>query len=326
MKHGNLVISLDFELLWGVFDKVDWRERKLYFQNTRNIIPEILELFSQYEVSCTWATVGMLFNENWDEWNHNIPEYIPNYKTKSLSAYRYGKSIQKLETEEFCFAPQLIKLISNTSGQEIGSHTYCHYYCLEPGQTLYSFRADLHKSKQVAASMGLDLQALVFPRNQYNPDYLGACAEYGITSIRTNPDDWYWQDPEKNSLQQKIFRSADAYFGKKNKSYYIEEIDRNFGFDLKGQKASRFLRPHESNSFINKRKLNRIKDEMTSAAKQNKIYHLWWHPHNFGDEPQKSLEDLRSLLDHYQECRGRYNFDSVNMSSLNAQCEKEGNG
>ena len=52
-NNGALVISLDFELLWGVFDKVDWREKKEYFQNTRKLIPQILDLFEQYDIHCT---------------------------------------------------------------------------------------------------------------------------------------------------------------------------------------------------------------------------------------------------------------------------------
>ncbi len=75
--NGFLVISLDFELLWGVFDKVDYKEKVNYFNNTRKVIPEILNLFSEYQIHCTWATVGMLFNENWTEWQKNLPSTPP---------------------------------------------------------------------------------------------------------------------------------------------------------------------------------------------------------------------------------------------------------
>ena len=61
----------------------------------------------------------------------------------NLSPYRYGRSIQSKETEELCFAPDLIRRIKETPGQEIGTHTYSHYYCLEPGQGIESFNADL---------------------------------------------------------------------------------------------------------------------------------------------------------------------------------------
>lgn len=48
--------------------------------------------------------------------------------------------------------------------------------------------------------------------------------------------------------------------------------------------ASRFFRPFKNNEKIIQRlKLNRIKNEMTFAAKKGRNYHLWWHPHNFGE-------------------------------------------
>ena len=56
-ENGFLVLSLDFELLWGVFDKVDYKEKKTYFKNTRKVIPEILDLFSEFQIHSTWATV-----------------------------------------------------------------------------------------------------------------------------------------------------------------------------------------------------------------------------------------------------------------------------
>ncbi|PRX43488.1 polysaccharide deacetylase family protein [Salegentibacter salegens] len=313
MENGALVISLDFELLWGVFDKIEWRERKVYFQNTRKLIPEILKLFEEYEISCTWATVGMLFNENWDDWNSNVPQIIPEYYNEKLSAYKYGNSIQSKETEEFCFAPNLIKFIKETQGQEIGTHTYSHYYCLEPGQTLESFRADLEKSKKMADKFGINLESLVFPRNQCNEDYLDVCMENGLRTVRTNPADWYWENTQKDSLQQKIFRTGDAYFGLNNKSYRdIPEIAPG----ITGQKASRLLRPYSGKSFLDKTRLNRIQSEMSAAAKNKEIYHLWWHPHNFGDNPEKNLQDLKQILSHFDFCRKKYNFQSFNMSKL----------
>ena len=168
MENGALVISLDFELLWGVFDKVNFEEKKLYFQNTRGLIPEILQLFEKFEISCTWATVGMLFNQNWDEWNSNIPEVLPHYANTSLSAYKYGETIQSRETEELCFAPKLVRLINNTPRQELATHTYSHYYCLEKGQDLQSFESDLRQSILMANKIGVELKSLVFPRNQFN--------------------------------------------------------------------------------------------------------------------------------------------------------------
>ncbi|MCX2837903.1 polysaccharide deacetylase family protein [Salinimicrobium sp. MT39] len=321
--NGALVISLDFELLWGVFDKVDWREKKEYFLKTRQVIPQILQLFQKNEISCTWATVGMLFNESWEEWNQNIPDVLPEYENKKLSAYSYGKSIQSKETEELCFAPDLIKRIKETPGQEIGTHTYSHYYCLEPGQGIDGFNADLTMACWIAQKFGIELKSLVFPRNQYNKEYLEICRQIGLGAVRTNPENWYWKDTQKDSLLQKVFRTGDAYFGLNDKSY--SDLPEIFP-GIQGQKASRLLRPYSRKRFQNKKRLQRIISEMEAAAKHNQIYHLWWHPHNFGGDPKNNMKELIHILDNYKKLKVKYDFSSVTMETLSSLHNNGSNG
>lgn len=315
-ENGSLVISLDFELLWGIFDKVDWRERQQYFLNTRAVIPRILELFEKNGIACTWATVGMLFNENWEEWRENIPQETPDYDNQNLSAYRYGSGIVEKQTEAFCFAPSIIKQIADTPGQEIGTHTYSHYYCLEKGQAAEAFRSDLLQAKQLAKRFDVQLESLVFPRNQFNEDYIKICGELGIKSVRTNPQNWYWQNTQKDSLQQKIFRTGDAYIGSSDKSYPLTDITLLESHTI-GQKASRLYRPYSDTTLLNKLRLKRITSEMTYAAKHKEIYHLWWHPHNFGQHPEENMRELKLILDHYHWCHSEYGFNSLNMKGLN---------
>jgi peptidoglycan/xylan/chitin deacetylase (PgdA/CDA1 family) len=315
-KNGYLVISLDFELLWGVFDKISLEEKELYFKNTRSLISEILNLFTHYNIHATWATVGMLFNSNWEEWERNIPNVLPEYSNDALSAYKFGKRIKSKETEIFCFAKNLIRQIYNTNYQEIATHTYSHYYCLEHGQDINSFESDLKQCIKLAQEIDVDLKSLVFPRNQFNLEYLKVCYDNGIENVRTNPTNWYWRDVKNDSLVNKIFRTGDAYIGPKNKAYYIEEIKVVNGMPM-SQRASRLLRPFSTNKFINNLKLHRIIQEMTYAAQQKQIYHLWWHPHNFGDNPKGNLDDLRIILEHYMFCKKTYNFSSASMSEIN---------
>ena len=78
MKNGAFVISLDFELVWGLFDHIAIQDKISYFDNTINIIPRLLETFEKKDIHATWATVGMLFNENWDEWHANKPNFLLN--------------------------------------------------------------------------------------------------------------------------------------------------------------------------------------------------------------------------------------------------------
>ncbi len=314
-KNGCFVISLDFELLWGVFDLVDHREKEEYFRNTRKIIPLILDRFEQNEIHATWAVVGMLFNKNWKEWKDNRPKSTPAYANSSLSAYDFGSSIITRKTESFVFAPGLIEQIRDTKGQEVGTHTYSHYYCLEQGQSKEEFAADLQKAIEVGRKMNISLKSLVFPRNQFKEEYLEICAEMGIENVRSNPSTWYWQDTQSTSLLTKFARSGDAYLPFGSKTYDLGGSRSKVGMPLE-QKASRFLRPVEGYNILRKLKLKRIKSEMSMAAKNKRVYHLWWHPHNFGDRPTESLNDLKLILKHFEKLQEKYNFQSANMGEI----------
>jgi peptidoglycan/xylan/chitin deacetylase (PgdA/CDA1 family) len=311
-KNGALVISLDFEMLWGVFDKVDYAQKMQYFKNTQNLIPELLKLFSEYQINVTWATVGMLFNKNWDEWMNNFPEILPEYQNTKLSAYNYGRENKEFLNDNLCFAGDIIDTVKNTHGQEIATHTYSHYYCLEKGQNIDSFRCDLEMAIKLAKMRDIQLESLVFPRNQFNSSYLQVCCELGIKGVRINPANWYWRNTQQNTLQQKIFRTGDAYIGPKDKPYDFKSMSNTFPVQ---QRASRLLRP-KVKSFKNNFKLKRIYSEMKYAANNNKIYHLWWHPHNFGNDPEGNLDDLKKILDYFNYCKKNYRMKSYNMREI----------
>lgn len=56
---GQFVISLDFELLWGVRDHSN---KQAYGQNVlgaRDAVPRMLELFEGHGIRATWATGGL---------------------------------------------------------------------------------------------------------------------------------------------------------------------------------------------------------------------------------------------------------------------------
>ena len=315
-KNGYFVISLDFELVWGVFDVVNYKEKEVYFQNTRLVIPKILKRFGDYNIKATWAIVGMLFNDDWQEWYSNRPEKLPDYQNENLSAYKFGDSINSEGKELLVFSKDLIRKIKETKGQEIGTHTYSHYYSLEKGQGPKEFRADLLKAIEVAKKENIEIKTLIFPRNQLNEEYLRICYDLGIENVRSNPASWYWRDTLSNSLLNKVARTGDAYlpFGKKSYFFNKNEIQSNFPME---QKASRFLRPVEENFIFRRLKLRRIKNEIERAAKCNEIYHLWWHPHNFGNHPEESLKDLDEILDHVKLCKEKYGLSSVNMQDIN---------
>lgn len=325
---STFTISLDFELHWGGFEK--WplnAAKRAYFDNTRKLIPELLRQFEQNDVHVTWATVGMLMHSEKSAIIANQPTLKPTYEQAQLSAYHFmaTEGIGENEREDpYHFAHSLVQLVTKHKGQELASHSFAHYYCNEAGQTLEQFEADCQAIKNVASTYGVSPKSLVFPRNQYNADYLKVCGESGIRIVRSNPVDWWWKIDSAldESKWKRLNRGLDAYFNIGGKtSYSNSAIKKEQNVYL--LPASRLLRPYNPKEFfLNKKKINRIKKEMTIAAENGEFYHLWWHPHNFGLYPEQSMEGLNKILSHFKYLKDTFNMRSLNMSEIAEELDK----
>lgn len=152
---GKLVISLDFELFWGVRDK---RTIDGYGPNiigVQKVIPALLDAFDRYSVKGTFSTVGFLFARNKEELLSFIPDRKPLYTDPRLSPYPEIATIGNDESADpYHFGFSLLRMIKENGRHEIGTHTFCHYYCLEPGQGPEDFRADLDAAQKIAGAMG----------------------------------------------------------------------------------------------------------------------------------------------------------------------------
>ncbi|MCX6210394.1 MAG: polysaccharide deacetylase family protein [Bacteroidetes bacterium] len=325
LNQGYFLISLDFELQWGRFDKVALnQERKQELENTLILIPKLLMLFEKYEVAATWAIVGMLFNKDRDEWIDNLPTCLPNYEKAKFSSYEYFKNVSEPKNFDNCFfALNTIKTIANAPLQEIASHTYSHYYCLEKWQTDKEFLDDLLSAKKIAKKNKLNFDSLVFPRNQFNNEYYKKCSLLGLQAIRTNPENWYWNTKKKDTIFKRLFRLIDTF----NFLSYDKCVTLNYFLNQKSKPfllpSSRFLRAWmPNNSLGNFLKIKRVCFEMNYAAKHKKYYHIWWHPENFGKHPDKCLIETEAILKHYKKLNEKYQFKSITMSNFSNLIQK----
>jgi peptidoglycan/xylan/chitin deacetylase (PgdA/CDA1 family) len=316
---GKFVISLDFELMWGVRDKRTIESYGNHILAVHQVIPRLLNLFSEYSINATFSTVGLLFFESKDELLNNLPTRFPDYQNKNLSPYNgYFDSIGlNSKSDKYHFAPKLIELIINQSNHEIGTHTFSHYYCLEKGQNVSDFKADIEAALEIAKKNKLTLTSLIFPRNQFNSDYLKVCKDMGIICFRGNEESWLYaaKNREDENLIRRALRLIDTYI---NISGHHTYTDQFLSEDiLVNIPSSRFLRPYSKKlSFLDALRLNRIKNSMTFAAKNKQTFHLWWHPHNFGKNQDENFIFLRKILDHYKKLNSEFNFKSVTMSNL----------
>ncbi|MEX2512915.1 MAG: polysaccharide deacetylase family protein [Cyclobacteriaceae bacterium] len=317
MSKPVFIISLDFELHWGRFDKGPLQGKEDYYRQTLKAISHLLSLFREYDIAVTWATVGMLMADNEKEWADFSPQKEPVYLKSRYSAYEWYR--HENGDPNCLFAPDAIREIVSTPGQELGSHTFAHYYTRENGQKADTFRADLMAAKQIAVEkFGQELKSLVFPRNQYDEEALRISKEAGFSTVRTNPEDWYWKFPEDGKFIKRFFRTGDAlfYYGKKKSFSHENLFSANSHLPVL-LPASRFLRPfHPNLGILNQLKIQKVKREMQVAASSAEAYHLWWHPHNHGWYPNQSLLEVREILEHFCKLRDLFGMESHSMGSL----------
>jgi hypothetical protein len=277
----------------------------------------MLELFDEFDIAATWATVGFLFAESREELLLHSPARKPSYEKRELDPYL--QPIGECEEDDpLHFAPSLIRAIRSHNRQEIGTHTFSHYYCLELHQTRDDFAADLGSAVRLARKRGISIRSLVFPRNQVDPTYLSLLPEFGIDTYRGAQSGWMNNpDPNKQGVTiRRALRLASQYVPVSQRPVTSEDmISSTEG--LCNVAGSMFLRPfHPRLAAFDPLRLQRIRASLYRTAKEGGTFHLWWHPHNFGKYLPENLLFLRRVFEIVSDCRKRFAMRSLSMAGL----------
>lgn len=320
INHGALVISLDFEMMWGCHERNTPEKYGISnINNVRRAINLMLDVFHKYGVHATFATVGLIMCQNKDDVSNYMPRIKPTYLIKNHSPFR-DSYIDNIEDKysHLYFAPDVIEILKSSEGIEIATHTFSHFFCWDKGQTLEQFESDIDSAKTVANKYGIQLNSIVFPKNQVSKEYLSVCNAKGIDVYRGNAKKFFSEPKSKfQEIKNRIVRLIDAYIcigGMTSIPYREIEIQQHQPINIS---ASRMLRQFIPKlSMFEGLRLRRIKKEMLYAAKNNEMYHLWWHPHNFGDYVEQNITFLEEVLKSYNKCHEKYNMQSYNMGEM----------
>lgn len=321
-NEGELVISLDFEMFWGMADVTKVADMAPVMKNVHNVVPRLLTLFEKYNIHATWATVGALMADGSDDFLRYLPDNLPRQTRQMLEKM----GIVPENKEEMCprdilFAPELVKAVADTEGQEIGTHTYSHYYCSEKDSKPEEYAAEIGAALKMAGAKGYEIDSAVFPRNQVADEYLEAMSGEKRLAFRGNESGMICEMRAKKPKLGTLLWYVDNYIPlQKRTSYKLKDIlDRG----MLNIRSSRFFKPFRPKySFAEKLKLRRYKKEMLKAAKKGEIYHMYWHPHNFAVDTEVNFTQMEELLAYYSELRRKYGMKSMNMREVAEQYRK----
>jgi peptidoglycan/xylan/chitin deacetylase (PgdA/CDA1 family) len=316
---GAFVLSLDFELHWGV--RVRQRPDGPYrghLLGEREVVARLLDLFEEFEIAATWATVGALFARSREELLQFWPVERPAYLDPRLAADREPLG-EGEDDDPLHFAGSLVERIRRTPRQELATHTFSHYYCNEAGQTERTFAADIDAALEIAATRGVRLRSIVFPRNQHRPQYDRVLLERGIFSYRGNPCSWLWRfgtTEEAVALPKRLGRLLDGVFDLtgSNGTRWCDVVQASGLSDVRASTILRAWSPRRS--AYHRLHVRRVVHALQRAARERTIFHLWWHPHNMGGHVSENLTRLRRILEAFRVCRDRDGMLSVSMADV----------
>jgi len=313
MTSSKFVISLDFELFWGVCDTQTLGGYGRNVLGEWQAVPRLLALFGRHGLRVTWATVGMIMCRDYRHWRETRPALLPGYTRAAISPYAMDGLVQ--QHPELFFARTLVEQILAAPGQELATHTYGHFYCNEAGATPAQFAADLACAQDMAADLGGRLRSLVLPRNQIVDCFLPVLPAAGIQVYRGNAEHWLYRsgDAVPGGIAGRTARFADACLplsGQRTVSARAQD-------GLVNVPGSLFLYPWSGRQrALLPLRLRRLKQGMTAAARAGGIFHLWWHPHNFGLDLEQNIALLDSVLRHYRTLADRYGMQTHCMADF----------
>ena len=317
---AGFVLSLDLELMWGVRASQSIETYGANVLGVRRAVPRLLELFGRYDIGCTWAAVGLLFFEERDALMAALPDIRPSFRDARLSSYADLAAIGPDEASDpFHYGLSLIRRIAECPRQEIGTHTFAHYFCLEQDFDAAAFGADIDAAIAAAAPHGIRPRSIVFPRNQVVDEALEICAAKGIAIHRGAGANWFDRPSARRgeSILRRGSRLASSYLpAARPGAGRIGATARDGRIDVP---ASRFLRPHSLRApYATALQIKAVTREMRRAAWAGQLFHLWFHPHNFGVNLDANMAMLNAIVTEAARLRDAYGWPSLTMEEAGA--------
>lgn len=307
-------ISFDYELLWGVWDKVEPRYFQTNVSSANTAIRGILAAHRRLAIPCTFAIVGALLARN-----QTPRDIIKASQRPNTEKAEFDRILAKqVVTREHIQAPDdILDILRDDPLFEIGSHTHTHIYALEASES--TLAADFEQFNDVfARRFDKEPRALVMPKNQVTPAALRTAKASGYHSIRVNPDAWLYRPIVRGRVMShviRLLRMADSFLPliELNPSSMFVEQNRE-GLTL--HVGQYFLRPWFPYRGLFTLHLLRLKLALFLAKRRVHQVHFWLHPHNLGRNPVEALSNYNRFLDwlKHHENAGSIRFEHMSVA------------
>lgn len=313
-------ISFDYELLWGVWDKVPTHYVTSNVANANAATRGLLACHRKHNIPCTFAIVGaMLEGDQTPQAIMQISQRPDGDKVgfrNALTRYTDSADITRAPDD-------IVEILKNDPLFEVGSHTQTHIYALEA--SFASLEADFIAFEEIfKRRFGTSPRILVMPKNQVTSDILRIATTHGFDSVRVNPNNWIYRPVVWGPVMARLIRLirfADTFLPLMELGSADQFVERYEG-SMRIHVGQYFLRPWFIKKGLFTMHLLRLKLALFLARIRGHQVHFWLHPHNMGRNTTQALANYDLFLSWLKrlEKEGAICFAHMSSSEGNTPC------
>jgi hypothetical protein len=294
LTDPTVVISLDLELSWGMFD-LSFDDNLLKMARwTHDVgVPNLLNHLIRNGLSATWAVVGAMMRESLPDVS-GLPEVNYRHFRKSWFTYVPKEGDERAHPE--WFGARLVEMIRQAKPkQEIGFHSFSHVPFGSPGMTRERAIAEYLHCVQTAKELGIPATSFVFPRNSVA--YLRELRDAGFTCFRDSDELPF------RFANDKLTSAAMVLADFAGLSPPVIEPSLKEGIvSIPGSLMIRYAAGWRK-YIPDSSRLRRLEKGLERVRRSGGVFHVWFHPENlYAEWPRlenvvaRFLEELGGLV------------------------------
>ena len=322
--EATFALSLDTELIWGVFQQYSPARFEAAYPDVRGSIRAILTLLERFEIPATWAVVGHLFLERCERDTAGVahPDILhPRQSGRSEDWYRRDPCTDVVR-DHLWYGPDVLDMIQGARvEQEIGSHSFAHPHYGDPELTREAAAADLDACLAAASARGIALRSFVFPGNiEGHHDLL---RDRGFRAYRgTGPE-----EDRVRAMPSPLRRPARLAMQILGLPPLVGRPTEKLP-GLWNIPASTLLMTRTGLRRLSSRqaRLRRVRTGIAAAQQAGGVFHLWTHPWNLADDPAYHLALLEGILEFVASERhaGRLRVETMGTMAVRLSGHRDG--
>ena len=316
--RGVFTLSLDFELIWGTLDLFGPQAFRRVCEIERQlVIDRLLSLLEEMELSATWCILGHLFLDSCRREGGVAHAEIHRPRHAWVQGDWFAQDPCRDERSDPSFYGRSLveKIRACRAPQEIGSHSFSHVIFGDSGCSPETAESELKACVRVAKDMGIAPTSFAFPRNRVG--HLDLLPRHGFRCYR-GPGRWYERSATPGALER-LAHLADV-LGAVRPPVVLPEHAGQGLWNIPGSMIyfpMHGLRRHIPVSL----RVRRARRGLAAAVEHRKVFHLWFHPTNLADEPERMFAGLREIFGEVSRLRRTGQLEVLTMGQLAARAE-----